>query len=547
MKKIYSIAAIGLVAATMLATGCKKENGMVTLNARIDNGNDAKVYVEDNITCWHNGDSVRVNNETSTTSAALGVEALIEASESNTYRAIFPKSIVGETDISGTGAVSVILPGVQVYQTDSEGDQFVDMPMGAYATGRLLVFRNLCSLLKVELTSDVDFFLDHITVTSSAAYLSGAGEATIDNDGGQKITMSSSGEVSREVSLDFAEVGCKSIRCSNTYVFYIVVPEIPQNQVSNITITVYDNYGREFSVTKTGRVLDANQVAKVPMNVTAMGGDAPLATGELFGVFSVGNDTRVRFSRGNLQYNIGSTTWQFAQHQYDYVGGYSYIAECNIGTMGDGNYNEGVAESGYTGLIDLFSWGANSATQTTYGSTFVEWGNNITDATYGSNIWQTLTQGQWEYLMNRVSRYNGSPLWGLGTIGDTKGLILLPDGWITPSGLHFVPRWEANDFDPEDSWGTNYYSTSQWAEMEQAGAVFLPRGGYLYENSGGIYYYEEDISYWGYVNQSTPYMMSFNSEYYYGASNFFSHVLTTTTAWKAAAVRLVRFLDTNAD
>jgi hypothetical protein len=422
------------------------------------------------------------------------------------------------------------------------------MPMGAYATGRSLVFRNLCSLLKVELTSDVNFLLDHITVTSSAAYLCGAGVATITSDGEQKITMSTSGEVSREVTLDFAEVGCKSIRSSNTYVFYIVVPEIPQNQASDITITLYDNYDREFGVTKTGRTLDANQVAKVPMNVTAMSGDAPLADGELFGVFSVGDDTRVRFSRGNLQYNIGSATWQFAQHQYDYVGGYSDIAECNIGTMGDGNYNEGIAESGYTGLIDLFSWGATSATQTTYGSTFVEWGNNITDATYGSNIWKTLTQSQWEYLMNRVSRYDGSPLWGLGTIGDTKGLILLPDGWITPAGLTFVPRWVESDFDVEESWETNYYSTSRWAEMEEAGAVFLPRG-FLYEYNGSLYYSEEYVSYWGYANQSTPYMMSFSPAYdnYYYQSNFFSHPFTTSEDWEAAAVRLVRFLSTNAD
>ena len=173
MKKIYSIAAIGIVAATMLVSGCKKENGTVMLSARIDNDSNAKVYIEDRLTCWHNGDLVRVNNETCTTSAATGVEALIEASENNVapYRAIFPMSIVGETDISGNGAVSVTLPSVQMYRVDSEGDQFVDMPMGAYATSSSLVFRNLCSLLKLEITSDVNFLLDHITVTSSNAYL----------------------------------------------------------------------------------------------------------------------------------------------------------------------------------------------------------------------------------------------------------------------------------------------------------------------------------------------------------------------------------------
>lgn len=529
MKKIYSIAAIGLVAATMLATGCKKENSTVTLRARIDNSRDAKVYVEDNLTCWHNGDLVRVNNETCTTSAALDVEALIEVSESNEapYRAIYPDGIVEESDISGTDAVSVTLPSVQEYRVDSEGDQFVEMPMGAYATGRSLVFRNLCSLLKVELSSNVNFFLDHITVTSSIAPLSGAGEARIATDGQQKIVMSPSG-VSHEVSLDFVAAGSVYVSSGNTYVYYIVVPEI--QQTSDITIKVYDNVGREFSITKTGRTLGVNQVAKIPLLVTQMTVVEDLADDELYGVFSVGNGLKVHFSHGNLQYNITTQTWQFATNQYDYIG------ESNI----NGN------------VRDLFSWGTNNATATSTGSTFVEWGNNITDATYGSNIWKTLSQSQWEYLMNnRESRVDGSPLWGLGTVAGYRGLILLPDGWITPTGLRFVPRWRIDDAEPDEAWYTNRYNTSQWTQMEENGAVFLPCAGFLYEDYGNISYFDYYFvfSYWGYVSPSspTPYLMTFNPVYdSYYSNNFFSYPLYGEDDWQAASVRLVRFLNTNA-
>ena len=437
MKKRYSIAAIGIVAATMLASGCKKENGTVMLSARIDNDSNAKVYIEDRLTCWHNGDLVRVNNETCTTSAATGVEALIEASENNVapYRAIFPMSIVGETGISGNGAVSVTLPSVQMYRVDSEGDQFVDMPMGAYATSSSLVFRNLCSLLKLEITSDVNFLLDHITVTSSNAYLSGAGEATIASDGQQKISMSTT-DVSREVSLDFTGGSVFRVGVGHTYVFYIVVPEILQS--SDITVSMYDSFGRSFSVTKENKTLGVNIMASMRVHVTDMGGGEPLADGELLGLFSVGDGMFVHFSRGNLQYNIGTQTWQFAQHQYDFVGG--NVGTNYYGTL-EGNRNNDIANSDYTGLIDLFSWGATNARQTSFGSTFVEWGDNITDATCGSNIWKTLSLSQWGHLMNRRSLVDNTPLWGLAMINMgggqyIPGLILLPDDWVTPSGLH---------------------------------------------------------------------------------------------------------------
>ena len=548
MKKIYSIAAIGIVAATMLASGCKKENGTVMLSARIDNDSNSKVYIEDRLTCWHNGDLVRVNNETCTTSAATGVEALIEASENNVapYRAIFPMSIVGETDISGNGAVSVTLPSVQMYRVDSEGDQFVDMPMGAYATSSSLVFRNLCSLLKLELTSDVNFLLDHITVTSSNAYLSGAGEATIASDGQQKISMLTT-DVSREVSLDFTGGSVFRVGVGHTYVFYIVVPEILQS--SDITISMYDSFGRSFSVTKENKTLGVNIMASMRVHVTDMGGGEPLADGELLGLFSVGDGMFVHFSRGNLQYNIGTETWQFAQHQYDFVGG--NVGTNYYGTL-EGNRNNDIANSDYTGLIDLFSWGATNARQTSFGSTFVEWGDNITDATCGSNIWKTLSQSQWGHLMNRRSLVDNTPLWGLAMINMgggqyIPGLILLPDDWVTPSGLHFTPEW-----DEDDPWWTNVYNEAAWTQMEEAGAVFLPCGGELWSPTPGnieYYFYGQGvINYWGYENQTSLYALYISpDETSPGNDDFFSLYSYSLEEWHAYSVRLVRFLNSNAD
>ncbi len=66
-----------MVSAMVLAAGCKKEYGTVTLGATIDNGRNAKVYIDDVTPCWHNNDLVRVNNQTCTTTAALGATAQI--------------------------------------------------------------------------------------------------------------------------------------------------------------------------------------------------------------------------------------------------------------------------------------------------------------------------------------------------------------------------------------------------------------------------------------------------------------------------------------
>ena len=42
--------------------------------------------------------------------------------------------------------------------------------------------------------------------------------------------------------------------------------------------------------------------------------------GVLNGIFSVSATKKVRFTRGNLQYQASTNLWRFAEHQYDYVG-----------------------------------------------------------------------------------------------------------------------------------------------------------------------------------------------------------------------------------
>lgn len=170
------------------------------------------------------------------------------------------------------------------------------------------------------------------------------------------------------------------------------------------------------------------------------------------GEFSVSNNKKVAFSSGNLQYQASTNTWQFAENQWDYIGG----ANSNISPS-------------YSGWIDLFGWGTGdnptlSNNDNNDYTTFVDWGKNeINNET--PNTWRTLTTQEWEYLLE--NRPNSYSLYGTATINNVKGLIILPDGWY--ESLSFTSGI--------NNWDNNVYSIAQWKEFEYAGAVFLPAAG----------------------------------------------------------------------
>lgn len=196
----------------------------------------------------------------------------------------------------------------------------------------------------------------------------------------------------------------------------------------------------------------------------------------LKGRFSVAADKQVTFSPGNLQYKASTSTWAFAENQYDFVGG----DNANI-------------SSTYDGWIDLFGWGTSgyndkqpymtSDTDYDYGDgtndltgTNYDWGAYASISNGGNMAWRTLSAAEWDYLLQ--TRDGAADKHGNATVAGNKGLVLLPDKWQLPEGLSFTA-------DPTD-WTTNTYTAEQWAEMEAAGAVFLPASGNR-GNNGTIY------------------------------------------------------------
>ena len=171
--------------------------------------------------------------------------------------------------------------------------------------------------------------------------------------------------------------------------------------------------------------------------------------------FSISDNQKVCFSKGNLQYQASTNQWRFAENQYDFIGD----KNAYISTF-------------YTGWIDLFGWGTgNNPTLYTRGSddyqVFTDWGCNKIDND-PAYTWRTLTYAEWNYLI--AKRTNASKLYCLAKVGETNGLIILPDCWITPHGFSLTTGSNI-------SYEEQCFTLEQWEILESAGAIFLPAGG----------------------------------------------------------------------
>jgi len=234
--------------------------------------------------------------------------------------------------------------------------------------------------------------------------------------------------------------------------------------------------------------------------------------GALPGVFSVGPGERVRFSRGNLQYQASTDRWRFAERQWDIIGrgcGETYEElGCIIGGTVAHSNNEMNGIQGYAGWIDLFGWGTgDNPTKRSYNnrdySSFTDWGvNPIINGGNTPDHWRTLTNKEWRYLFEE--RPDAISKKGVARINGVPGEVILPDEWILPAGCSFTAGYPEDDWDWFDE-AVNEYSKDQWNAMEANGAVFLPVAGIYYGAVVGVGSY-------GYYWSSTP-VASYNAFY----------------------------------
>ena len=95
------------------------------------------------------------------------------------------------------------------------------------------------------------------------------------------------------------------------------------------------------------------KVSIILVCLTMMASSMSATEGALRGKFAISATDTVAFSRGNLQYQPSTSTWRFAENQWDFVGtangrirSYQYSTEGWVWT--------------YKGWLDLFGWGTGN-------------------------------------------------------------------------------------------------------------------------------------------------------------------------------------------
>jgi hypothetical protein len=333
---------------------------------------------------------------------------------------------------------------------------------------------------------------------------------------------------------------------------------------TTIQLKATANSGYNFSQWNDGLAQTHNVMVTGVATYTATFTSQPQApTGALPGKFTRNaNGDKVYFSKGNLQYNAiqgshqcadGTTkpgTWRFAENQYDCIG----------------SDNNNISQT-YNGWIDLFGWGTSgyhdsndpynvnyqpwststdsiNGTYNWYGygpstnmpspnltgsSANYDWGYNaISNGGGQSGQWRTLTgwtdnnnTGEWNYIFNirSASTVNGvaNARYAKAKVANVQGVILFPDEYTHPGGVaQPVGINETGDA----GWNGNDYSASDFASMQDAGAVFLPAAGY--RNGTSVYGVGSRGLYWSasYYGSNSAHGVYFGDTYLYAGDGY---------------------------
>lgn len=242
-------------------------------------------------------------------------------------------------------------------------------------------------------------------------------------------------------------------------------------------------------------------------------------TGAVNGKFTINaHEGKVYFSQGNLQYQASTSTFRFAENQWDFIGG-SYEVNQTGNVHGSDNC---LISNIYSGWIDLFGYGTSGwnggctsfepYAYSSYPDSFLDkdltgdyakadWGvyNAISNGGNQAGLWRTLTKDEWEYIINGR---NGNR-YARAQVNGVNGIILLPDGW--DNSVYELKNVNSGG----SNWDINTINQSIWENtLESAGCVFLPNAGWRSINNVGIRVYETGTygNYWSSTayNTSSP-------------------------------------------
>lgn len=251
---------------------------------------------------------------------------------------------------------------------------------------------------------------------------------------------------------------------SNAYVALIPSTE-------SETTLKFDSNNKQGGEITFGRGIQAGRYYSNSGAALAVSEPTSVTNDVIKGLFTVSANKGVRFAKGNLQYTRESTDVEWSTGAYSFMN-YQYE------TIETGNVS---SNYGSEKAIGLFGWGTGdnpttTSTEASDYSDFTDWGDNVSVGGYN---WYTLSQSEWNYLLNTrsASTLNGiqNARFVKATVNGVKGVILFPDAYTHPENVSLptAARINATNYSGSDS-----YTTAQFGEMETNGAVFLPRTGY---------------------------------------------------------------------
>lgn len=453
-RTLVSLLTLLTLSGLSVFTSCQKDTtgDGTSFHATMEPATDGKTVLSGTALNWVSGDQVKIFGtsgwaffsaipQTPANTATLLHQAGTGEIGNGPFRAFYPTTLTinGET---------ITLPDNQL----SSDGSLTKYPMYAESDNNQLAFKNLCGALKLHLTkantniSSISVITDReITGVFSINY----------NNGNPELTYVSGGLSSTMLSCATAQ------SIDNGKDFYIY---LPAGSYTGLRLEINTDEGLYCIKTANTNISVArSQYTSITLGESDLTFTEPHSQGSLTGLFSVSATKQVRFSQGNLQYQASTSTWRFAEHQYDFVGGVDQYGE-QFGNV----YEEGVQcqnnliSSAYTGWIDLFNFGcsgwnngsttfAPDNTGSTYDINYFPsdgeyyddngqrisltgehadwaWHNPIQNGGNQVHMWRTMTEYEWDYLLfNRTaSTINGvqNARFAKARVNGVAGLIL---------------------------------------------------------------------------------------------------------------------------
>ena len=487
MKKTFLVAALALLTVGMVS--CKKEENNISklrFTATMESG--AKTSLSGQNLTWDQNEKIlvfgtaggalfAVDPDESDASVAT-FECVSGNPGSGSYKAFYPPTLSND-------GVNIVFRAVQ-----STTGNFANYPMYAESSTTDLLFKNICSVLRLNLQKN-DASVTKIQIVTDH-YQTGTFRIQMNEDGVPELVPANTTDHTKIVTLEFDDA--VSIATARDFFIYLI-----PGSYTHIVINLYNGSNLFASKTfhSTTSPLQFNRSAQKSLTF----GNAQLSndqTGALSGLFTVNsNGKKVMFSKSNLFYSPTSNNYSFKDEQYIAA----LFSSSNSVISGRYYYQNG---SKYYNMNseDISLLGIAVAQQTSFN---VVNGGGLAAA----NDWFCMSPSEWSYLIKTRSvnfhRYSHvRVIQGNSTATLTyrkSGLMLFPDDFVWPLDQSKMPtRFDAQAL---SDWNSKEFTYADWKVLESAGCVFLPVTGRVDRSSNPSYMYISDYTSRGYYWTTT--------------------------------------------